>query len=322
MDRILIGLYGSNGHQIQELIANNPHAHLAGICRFETEKLPCSITEDSGIKRFNSLDQMLQCPEIKLISLCSPRRDEQAGDAVKCLKAGKHVYSEKPCAMTEQQLDEIIQTAKETGCRFHEMAGTSYLQPYLEMAKIIASGTIGTVVQVLAQKSYPFMDWRPQDEGIDGGLLMQVGIHAVRMIEQVAGTRIASVTASETAFGNPEKDGGLRMASSMSMKLENGGIATVIANYLNPPAFDSWGNETLRVFGTKGFIETTDGGTKTRLVLNEADKGSIAASEPGREYFDMYISSLLGGEPMPLTIEDELHPTRIVIRAKESIQKQ
>jgi hypothetical protein len=106
------------------------------------------------------------------------------------------------------------------------------------------------------------------------------------------------------------------------MELENGGIATFIANYLNPPAFKTWGNETLRIFGDKGFIEAVDGGACTRLVLNEADTGPIDVSEPSMDYFEMFLDELFRTAKMPLSLEDELHPTRMVIRAKSMLTMQ
>ncbi len=110
--------------------------------------------------------------------------------------------------------------------------------------------------QVFVQKSYLYGKARQQDEAIDGGMFLQVGIHAARLVEHAGGVRITSITGWETAFGSPEKGEG-KMAGAVQMGLENGGIATIILNYLNPSHPDQpHGNETLRVFGTKGFVES------------------------------------------------------------------
>jgi predicted dehydrogenase len=218
--------------------------------------------------------------------------------------------------MFEEQLDRIIAVAQRTGRRFHEMAGTAFAQPYREMRRLVAEGTIGEVVQVLAQKSYPWQPSRPQDENVDGGITRQVGVHALRMIEHVAGRRIEQIQAIETTRGDPHPNGQLRMASSMMARLEGGALASVVANYLNQKeGFGQWGNETLRIWGTKGFIETTDGGQRTRLIVGERDHGPLDASAPSLDYFDLVVDSILDEKPMPLTLEEELHPTRMVIRA-------
>jgi predicted dehydrogenase len=314
--KIGVGLYGTRAHQIHEELVNHPHAQLVAVAAFD-KSLPGPLKEDKSIARYDTLEQLVADERVELVSLCSPVRRKQAKEAIFCMKAGKHVYAEKPCAMTEEELNEIVEVSRATGKHFHEMAGTAFEQPYLTMRKIVQDGIIGTVVQVFAQKSYPYTDRRPQDEDVDGGLLMQVGVHAFRYVEHVACQKIIDVYALETQLGNP-KPGNLRMASAVLMKLENGGIASVIANYLNQPGFGSWGNEHLRIFGTKGFVESVDAGSRTRLVVGDKDMGPLTISHSDKKtYFDMYIDSLLGKAPMPFSLEDELHPTLMIIRAKQ-----
>ncbi|MGC9348857.1 MAG: Gfo/Idh/MocA family protein, partial [Anaerolineae bacterium] len=314
MTKIRIGLYGTNGHQIQNALVDHPLGRCVATAAFEQDRLPEPLQTDAGIRHYTTLDELLDDEEVDLVSLCSPRRRDQAQEAIHCLEAGKNVYAEKPCAMTEGDLDAIIATAHRTGQVFHEMAGTAFEQPYLAMRKVVHDGTLGTVIQVLAQKSYPYHDGRPQDEDVDGGLLLQAGVHALRFIEHVAGVKVAEISAVQTQLGNPG-DGDLRMATSMMIHLENGGVASVLCNYLNPPTFGRWGNETLRIFGTKGFVEAVDGGTKTRLVLNEEDRGPLDLRRPSQSYLDLYLASLTGPSLMPMALEDEVHPTRMLIRA-------
>jgi predicted dehydrogenase len=313
-----IGIYGRNGHQITSMLENHPQAELVATAAMGPSFLPDSLKGTPGIRHYETLEEMLMDDRVKLVSLCSPRRRDQAGEAIMCLKAGKHVYAEKPCAMTEEDLDAIIRTSRETGMEFHEMAGTAFDQPYFAIRNVVRSGIIGEVVQVLTQKSYPYHDGRPQDENIDGGLICQVGVHAARFIEHVAGQRIKSIYAVETKLGNPVVDGNLRIAASLMMTLENGGVASMVANYLNPKGFGLWGNEHLRIFGTKGFVESVDGGARTRLVVGEKDLGPVDVSEKAKDYFDMYVDLLQGLGPMPFELEEELHPTRMVIRAKNT----
>ena len=314
-NHLRVGIYGSNGHQIQHRLQSHPHASLIATAAIGPDALPDTLRDDGRMRHYETLDQLLDDNEVELVSLCSPKRRDQAAQAIRCMQAGKHVYAEKPCAMTESELDQIIDTADQTGLQFHEMAGTAFEQPYLEMRKIVAAGTLGTIVQVLAQKSYPYHNTRPDDEDIDGGLLLQVGVHALRFIEHVAGVTIESIEARQTNLGDP-RHGNLNMAASLIIQLENGGVAGVVLNYLNPRAFGNWGNETLRIFGTKGFVEAVDGGSRTRLVLNDRDCGELRPSDPSKDYFDMFAAALQGADAMPLTLQDELHPTRMLIRAR------
>jgi predicted dehydrogenase len=314
-----IAIYGANGHQIHDLLVNRPNARLVGIAEFPREKLPRALRADADIRDFVDLADLLADPGVELVSLCSPRRRDQAADAIRALRAGKHVYAEKPCAFDEAELDEILRVAKETGKMFREMAGTAFLQPYFAMREVVHAGQIGRVVQVIAEKSYPFHAGRPQDEDVDGGLIRQCAIHGVRFVEHVAGARLRSIRAMESTASNPVHGGDLRMAACLMMGLEGGGLASLVANYLNPPGTGLWGYETLRILGDKGLVESMQSGRHTRLVIGDRDCGRLDLSEPGVEYLDAYLNAIRGVGDMPLTLEEELSPTRWVIRAKQTL---
>ena len=185
--KIGVGLYGTNGHQIGHKLVNRPQAELVAIASCNPSFLLPEQKENPDIIYCSDLEEMLNDLHVELVSLCSPRRKDQVLDTIQCLKAGKYVYAEKPCAITEDDLDAIIKTAAETGKQFHEMAGTAFEQPYLAIRGIVTTGVIGEVIQVFAQKSYPYFKERPQDEDVDGGLICQAGVHALRYIEHTAG---------------------------------------------------------------------------------------------------------------------------------------
>ena len=313
-----VAIYGENGHQCHGHLHNHPRARLVAAARVSPDKLKGFDSKD--VTTYDSLDALLTDPHVDLVSLCSPFRRDQAHDAIACLDAGKHVYAEKPCALSEVELDAILAAATRNRRSFHEMAGTAFSQPYLAMRKVVQSGTLGEIIQVLVQKSYPYFDARPQDEAVDGGLLIQVGVHATRMIEHVCGLRIETVQAWETALGNPQP-GQLRMATAFSMTLSNGALATAIANYLNPQGTGVWGNESLTIFGANGLVESHAGGKTTRLVISKEDRGPLDVSEPGRDYLEYILDEITHAGPMPVTLEEELHPTRVLLRAKAAVTR-
>ena len=317
--RLGVAVYGDNGHQVHDRLAGHLLARLVGIAAFPREKLPARLRDSAEVKEYSDLDALLADPGVELVVLCSPRRCEQAEHAIRALRAGRHVYAEKPCALTEAGLDEIVAVAEETGRQFREMAGTAFEQPYLAMREIVRSGRLGRVVQVVAEKSYPYHGRRPRDEAVDGGLILQCGVHAMRFVEHVAGARVRSVRAVETTAGNPSGDGGLRMAACLMAELEGGGLASITANYLNPKGTGIWGYESLRIWGENGMVESARGGAHTRLVIGGADHGPLDTGVPGIDYLDAYLGLLTGAGDMPLTLEEELRPTRWVLRAKAAL---
>lgn len=311
--RLGFGLYGVNGHQVQGLLAGHAEAELVAVASFGDRKLPEGMGD---VPRYDTLDELLADDPVDAVSLCSPRRADQAADAVKALRAGKHVYGEKPSALTEAGLNAIMAACKETGKQYHEMGGTGFEPPYNAARECVASGAIGEVVQVFAQKCYPWGDWRPAAEELDGGLALQVGVYAVRFVEFVAGVKVSDLQIRETSLGNEHPNSECRRAVSMIMTLANGGLASAVCNYLNPAKHLGWGYEIVRVFGTDGIVETDAFRKSTRLLKEGQDPLDLDTNSPCPSWFDRVVGACVGREPLPLTLEEELSASRWTIRAK------
>jgi len=316
-----VACHGLNGHQILHELKDNPRAKLTAVSEIPVEKLKAALGEKAAdVKVCGSLDELLEC-ETDLVSLCSPLRTKQPEDAVKCLKAGRHVLAEKPCAFTKRELDAILKAADRAKVRFHEMCDSVILPPVPQMKAIIDSGAIGEIVQAWGQKSYPYHDGRPQDPDVDGGIF-QAGLHALRFICFLTGARVEGVSAVRTRKGNPVKGGGLDMAASVNLSMSGGIVASITMNYLNRKELGTWGNDQVRVFGTKGFIETTDGLTKGKLVdANGLQELSDSGKKPSKSYFTSYIESLLDGGAMPVSPETERGFIEDAIKAMDAIRK-
>lgn len=314
-----VALYGDVGHQLhRELIGGDyPEARLCAVAGFKPEA--AKVVSEGGIPVRPSLEALLEDSVIDLIVFCSPFKDQQGEQILQALAAGKHVYAEKPCCLSESVLDAIIATARRTGRRFHEMNSSSFVQPYLTLRELVATGCLGTIVQVFSQKSYPWTQWRTKDERIDGGLARQVGIYNLRFAEQVGGLKIASLQIEETMLGIPQADSECRSAVSMQMRFEGGAIGSAIANYCCPPPGDwgRWGYETLRIFGTNGFVESIDHGRIGTLALVGEKPQALDFSAPGLDYFTLFLREIITGEnQIPFSLEEELHPVRWLLRAK------
>jgi len=109
------------------------------------------------------------------------------------------------------------------------------------------------------------------------------------------------------------------MAATLMGRLENGGLFSAVANYLNPRGIGSWGNEMVRIWGTNGMVETCDAGKRTRLVIGEKDMGPIDVSGTPPDWLACVIAHAVDGTPMPFDLDTELHPTRMVLKARAKI---
>jgi predicted dehydrogenase len=305
---VRFGLYGSNGHQIHRRLADHPRACLTAFSGFDNEADVLRVAPHARCRA--SFADLVDDPEIDAVSLCSPRRADQAAHALAALAAGKHVYSEKPCALSEQDLDALQAAAAAAGKVFREMSGSIFDGLFWRVREIVTAGCIGEIVQAFAQKSYPDHDARPTDEAVDGGLTLQCGIHAVRYLLHGTALRPVEVRCRESRA----RRGDLRRASEISFVFDGGALGTAVANYANPRGFGSWGHEVLRVWGVEGMVEITDAGRSSRLVVGGTDHGCLAlATMP--DDFQVFLDQI-GGVAPPLSPEEEFLATRWTLRAK------
>jgi predicted dehydrogenase len=326
---LCVGLYGSNGHQVPvnipvEIGPDIP-ARVAAVAAITGAALDTALGVDTperlALRVYDDLDGLLDDPEVELIALCSPRRSEQARQAMRALEAGKHVYAEKPAAFTNAELDTLLATAERTGRCVHQMSDTLLALPVQAMRRLVESGVLGTITQVQAQKSYPWHDARPQQVEIDGGLIRQAGIHAMNFIVGATGLRIAQVQTFATGLGNPG-NGPIHMAASCALTLENGAVGAINMNYFNPTTFGAWGNDQLRIIGTKGMVESVDGFRRSRLYLNGQDPMDLPQPDQPHDgyYFAHYVNYLTNGTPFPTSFAEEMHALRAIIAAHESAE--
>ena len=330
MRRLPVACVGGNGHQVLDLLAGEPRARLVGYAEVPGEVIS-RVRESSpevldGAKEFPGIEGLARDSGAELVSVCSGRRDGQAAEAAAILAAGASVYAEKPLATSLADLDALEEAARASSGEIRSMTGMIYNPSFGAMRGLVASGRLGRVVQVSARKSYPCHDRRPQDEGVDGGLLAQAGVHAVGFVRYVTGLEFGEVSARETGLGNPGQ-GGLRMAAEISATLTGGALCSIVVNYLNPRGIGFWGNDGLRVFGTRGMAEATDGLTRARVALGEEPPRDlpVAAGDSGgyAALFSDYVGYLLArgtdggdGRAMLLSQADSFENTRVVLRAR------
>src|SRR5699024_10978380 len=90
---------------------------------------------------------LLAREDIDAVAILTPDHMHEE-HAIAALEAGKHVYCEKPLAITIEGCDRIIETAERTGK--HLMVGFNmrYMNMFQTMKGIVDSGVIGDIKAV------------------------------------------------------------------------------------------------------------------------------------------------------------------------------
>jgi predicted dehydrogenase len=151
----LVGL-GSFGSSFARLFKNHPLVDRVGLCDREPERV-ARFTEDSSFSdkfkssdAYPSLDEILKADFDALVIITQPWL--HAEQAVKAMKAGKHVYSAVPVVSLPDGdeildwCDKIIETCRSTGMRYM-LGETTYYRPQaMYCRRKTAEGAFGEFV--------------------------------------------------------------------------------------------------------------------------------------------------------------------------------
>ena len=143
-----------------------------------------------GIPHSGDLATVLAMPEVELIvNLTVPA--VHASVALQAIRAGKHVYGEKPFALSVQEAQTVTAAATECGVQLGNAPDT-FLGAGLQTARrLIEEGRIGTPISAKATFSYPGPDaWHPSPEFLfqqGGGPLLDMGPYYLTALVQMLG---------------------------------------------------------------------------------------------------------------------------------------
>lgn len=117
MERVTFGLIGAGGiAQSQHLpnLSRAPHVVLKTVCDLRDEALRQVQQAYAVPHATTDYRDLLSDPEIQAVVVAT-REDRQAALTIEALRAGKHVYVEKPLAETSDECAPVVAAQKETG---------------------------------------------------------------------------------------------------------------------------------------------------------------------------------------------------------------
>ncbi len=88
--------------------------HIRLVATVETNPERAAVAAEHGLKFVGSLDEALRDPEIEAVILCTPHT-LHAVQVLACAEAGKHVFCEKPLALTRADAERSVAACKAAG---------------------------------------------------------------------------------------------------------------------------------------------------------------------------------------------------------------
>ena len=280
----------------------------------------------------SDLDAALADPAFAVFFDAAATHQRQA-TLEKAIAAGKHIYSEKPVALSVEKGLELLRTAQARGLKHGAVEDKLYLPGMQKLSRLAASGFFGRVTgfriefgwwvfdgsEVPCQR--PSWNYRRKD---GGGLVLDMFPHWRYVIENTLGPIRRVATALSTATPERIDERGERYAvdvedsASTLVELQSGAVGTILASWATRVRRDDL--LTFQIDGAKGsaiaglhrcwtttnaqtprtahFNVASDMGVDYRANWQEvADGGPY--KNPYRIGWENFLRHVVAGAPMP-----------------------
>ena len=167
--------FGKMGKIRAEAIKVNGDANIISVYDNNKE------TDFDGYSTSKNSDEIIKNPEIDAIFICTPNYLNKPL-TIQGLKAGKHVFCEKPPAFNAQEVKEIREIEHFSGKKLMYGFNHRHHSSVKKMKQMIDSGELGKVIWMRGRygksvdKTF-FKNWRADKKLAGGGILIDQGIH-------------------------------------------------------------------------------------------------------------------------------------------------
>jgi predicted dehydrogenase/threonine dehydrogenase-like Zn-dependent dehydrogenase len=261
----------------------------------------------------SSLDDVLKDPAIDLVVLAT-RHNEHAGQVVRALDAGKHVFVEKPLATTWDELDTLRERLTARRDEPLLMVGFNRrFSPALQLLKQqLGTARTPLMVSYRINAGYiPLDHWVHGPEG--GGRNIGEACHMYDCFSFLTDAAVTSVTATPI---DPDGKAYLRNDNfSATIAYADGSVCTLVYTALGPKS--GLPKERIEVFGNGDAWIVDDFKSLTR-ASDQAVLWSASSSDKGHaEELSRFADSLSQGGPAPLSIETLLETSAVALHVED-----
>lgn len=190
----MIGTGHVAGRYVVE-IARHPAMRLLGVAG-RTVAHARRFAQRHRVRAYESIDALLAEGEVDLVvNLTLPAVHEEIN--ARCLRAGKHVYSEKPFVLSAASARRLVALARRRGVRLAASPSTFLGEAHQTAARILRSGRIGPVRVIYAEVNHGRIEnYHPAPEPFFAvGALWDVGVYPLTAVTAFCGP-VCSVSAT------------------------------------------------------------------------------------------------------------------------------
>ena len=261
----------------------------------------------------SSEDEIINDPKINTVAILT-RHDSHADLVVKALKAGKHVFVEKPLAINSNQLSVVSkQLAKTDTC----VLLTGFNRRFSPLIQNLKSSIVNRHEPLHAHYRVnagyiPLNHWT-HDEQIGGGRIIGEACHFIDVLNFLVGAAPVSVSAHALPNNGKYREDNV----SMTFTFLDGSVGVV--DYL-ANGDKSMPKERLEVF-CEGMVAVLDDYVSLTTVKDGKKKVESGAQDKGwRGEMAAFAESIKSGVGAPIPYEQLIGVTKSTFAAVESIR--
>ena len=176
----IIGL-GKIAHKFATDIVTVEGCELYAVASRSQEKADAFASQYNAPKAYHRYDALANDPEIDAVYIATPHALHKE-NTIMCLKKGIAVLCEKPFAMNQEEVSEMIKVAKDDNILLMEALWTYFLPHYRYVLDELKNGTFGNILKLEANFGFyrEFDDLaRLFKKSLGGGSLLDIGIYPI-----------------------------------------------------------------------------------------------------------------------------------------------
>ncbi|MFZ1103084.1 MAG: Gfo/Idh/MocA family oxidoreductase [Hyphomicrobiaceae bacterium] len=240
-----LGWWGQ--HVVRSLAGSE---HLRIVKAVETNAARAAFAAEHGLQFAGDLANALADPAIDAVILCTPHA-VHTEQVLACAAAKKHVFCEKPLALTRADAARSVAACGAAGVVLGIGHERRYEPAIVEVGRLVREGALGTLMHVEANFNHdklanvPAGDWRASPKDAPAAGMTAMGIHLSDLFVELLGpaTQAFAVTTSRVAY--PDNGD----VVSALIRFESGATGYLNAILVTPHYL------CLTVFGSEAWVE-------------------------------------------------------------------
>jgi predicted dehydrogenase len=257
------GILGFGLHGWKRLVpafAGAKNSKLTGIWRRNLDKAKANANDYSIETVFATAEQLCASPDVDAVFVTSPDALHMR-DSLLAMSHHKAVLCEKPLAMSVEEVDQMLESARKANVQFGVAQNFRYNRSVDLIREWVQAGRIGK--PVFATSHFYFQSAESQRTWIydpslaRGGPIGDVGIHCLDTLRYILQDDVTSVS---TVAHRDAQSGDVEASAALAMDFRQGTIASILVSFRSPY------RSLVEIVGETGVIRSENGLTVTGMV--------------------------------------------------------